>query len=495
MPVAEHVSRVYETNVDEGKLLFDQRQQDTARRLTRLQQALERYDHPTLLKQVEHVERWESLRVSQNQQNNCNQYDTTTDAPPSISIPIPRGFYIYGEVGTGKSLLMNMLHENAPIHPSSKKRRIHFHSLLQEIHQRVHKLNKQILATHGRSFHVDTSKSRNSILQIAQELSEEVTLLCIDEFQVNDVADAMILSQFFGELWRRGVVVVATSNRPPKDLYEGGLNRSYFLPFVDMLERYCLVHHLGEDSESTDDDSGKCVDYRRVKAGANGIESNNHCGEFFYLTRGVTAQYTKHKMDGIFHTVKQQHHERGCPHHKDPLSLQVQFKRSITISSDRHHSNIIARLSFEELCTTDLGSNDYKAIAAHFRVVMLENIPLLSLKHPDRARRFITLIDELYEANCCLVCSAADVIDRLFRGEPTSDETDNDECTDSNGNILAIDAAQVHGISVGGLASVKELSFAFRRAASRLLEMCSEAWWKEKGVALAKTDSETKVMH
>ncbi|EED93361.1 predicted protein, partial [Thalassiosira pseudonana CCMP1335] len=352
-----------------------------------------------------------------------------------------RGFYIYGEVGTGKSLLMNMLHENAPIHPSSKKRRIHFHSLLQEIHQRVHKLNKQILATHGRSFHVDTSKSRNSILQIAQELSEEVTLLCIDEFQVNDVADAMILSQFFGELWRRGVVLVATSNRPPKDLYEGGLNRSYFLPFVDMLERYCLVHHLGEDT--------------------NGIESNNHCGEFFYLTRGVTAQYTKHKMDGIFHTVKQQHHERGCPHHRDPLSLQVQFKRSITISSDRHHSNIIARLSFEELCTTDLGSNDYKAIAAHFRVVMLENIPLLSLKHPDRARRFITLIDELYEANCCLVCSAADVIDRLFRGEPT----------------------------------VKELSFAFKRAASRLLEMCSEAWWKEKGVALAKTDSETKVMH
>ena len=126
---------------------------------------------------------------------------------------------------------------------------------------------------------------------------------------------------------------------------------------------------------------------------------------------------------------------------------------------------------------------------------MLENIPLLSLKHPDRARRFITLIDELYEANCCLVCSAADVIDRLFRGEPTSDETDDDEYTDSDGNILAIDAAQVHGMSVGGLASVKELSFAFKRAASRLLEMCSEAWWKEKGVALAKTDSETKVMH
>ena len=141
---------------------------------------------------------------------------------------------------------------------------------------------------------------------------------------------------------------------------------------------------------------------------------------------------------------------------------------------------------------------------------MLENIPHLSLKYPDRARRFITLVDELYEANCCLVCSAVDVPDRLFVGFGDEDEKhtigsgssssssssskvevggDGSEQNSASGNMLAVDAAQSHGIALGQLASVRELSFAFRRAASRLLEMCSESWWEEKGALASVRDA------
>ena len=154
----------------------------------------------------------------------------------------------------------------------------------------------------------------------------------------------------------------------------------------------------------------------------------------------------------------------------------------------RSHSYIIARFTFEELCTTELGSSDYSAIANHFQIVMLENIPHLNLKYPDRARRFITLIDELYEAECCLVCSAVDVPDRLFIGNSSEEDsgTDSDKSTTANDNVspdgtmLAVDVAQSRGTALSSLASVRELSFAFRRAASRVLEMSSKSWWDEK---------------
>ncbi|KAK1745269.1 AFG1-like ATPase, partial [Skeletonema marinoi] len=345
----------------------------------------------------------------------------TNEEPPSISIQVPRGFYIHGPVGTGKSMMLNVFYEHAPTH---KKRRLHFHSFL--------------LDEHGRSYHVDTDKSRNPIIRIAQQVSEEITLLCIDEFQVTDIADAMILNQFFGELWRQGVIVAATSNRPPDALYEGGLNREYFLPFIDLMKKYCVVHHLVDRNNLGDTDKTS-IDYRRVRSGVNDDESNNH------------EKYPS--------TTNEQ-----------PMQLQVNFKRTMAVH--RSHSDIIARFTFEELCTTELGSSDYSAIANHFQIVMLENIPHLNLKYPDRARRFITLIDELYEAECCLVCSAVDVPDRLFIGNSSEEDsgTDSDKSTTANDN----------GTALSSLASVRELSFAFRRAASRVLEMSSKSWWDEK---------------
>ena len=506
----------YDQQVSDGKLLHDELQKHAAKKMTRLQMTLNEYDHDTFLGQLELLEHYESDNRKKQQerrhdeqkrsptleQEQKDEQDEASPPPPSISIPIPRGFYIHGNVGTGKSLLLNNFYNGTPTFnnitsttENHKKRRLHFHSFLQEIHQRIHKLNKQILQQHGRSFHVNTSKQRNAIIQIAEQLSQEVTLLCIDEFQVTDIADAMILSQFFGELWRRGVVIVATSNRPPRDLYEGGLNREYFMPFIDLLERYCVVHHLGNNSDDGGSANNKEKDYRRIRSGVNGeVGSDKQCGEYFYLTRGDDDQQLSVKyLDELFQSFQEPHSQTiGSA---QPLVLQANFQRTISIS--KYHSNKIARFTFDELCTTELGSSDYQAIAKHFQIVIVEDIPQLTLKYPDRARRFITLVDELYEAGCCLACSAVDIPDRLFVGKSCDSENKQteslsivDKDKDISGNMHAIDVAQVQGSAVSELASVRELSFAFGRAASRLLEMCSETWWQEKGAALQGVFSE-----
>lgn len=491
--LVEHYGR----QVERGELLPDPAQRRAARKLTRLQRALGGYDHGAFLRRLERLEELEEqsrLQRADTQQNEDgndgegNESDSAEQSIPhpplSAPIPVPRGFYIHGDVGVGKSMLLNNFYKHAPPSiPSERKRRIHFHSFLQDIHRRVHALNEAMLREHGRSFHVNTSRSRNPILRVARQLSDEITLLCVDEMQVTDVADAMILRTFFEEVWRRGVVVVATSNRPPDGLYEGGLNREYFAPFIDMLGEYCVVHRLGGDSDTDGVDATAMdvtKDYRRIRSGVDAPGSDK-CGDYFHLTREGSEEDTSILLDELYQSFDNTHHVFADV----PLILDVNFRRTISVS--RYHSNVIARFTFDELCITELGSSDYHAIANHFHIIMIENIPQLTLKHPDRARRFITLVDELYEAGCCLVCSAVDVPDRLFVGKSCSGAlavggvacphtTD----TSAENNMHAINAAQAHITAVSELASVKELSFAFGRAASRLLEMCSTRWWEEK---------------
>ena len=475
------VSSAIQEKVNDGELLYDPLQQQAAKKLTKLQSAIESYNHDLFKEQLRSLEDYHERKQSQEQKQQLddeksrsnNEDVTSVEEPPSMTELIPRGYYIYGQVGTGKSMILNSFFEHAP---TSKKKRLHFHSFLQDIHQRIHILNKQLLDEHGRSFHVDTAKSRNPILQIAKQVSEEVTLLCIDEFQVTDIADAMILAQFFGELWRLGTIVAATSNRPPDALYEGGLNRDYFLPFIDLLKKYCVIHHLTDKSEGNEEKSS--IDYRRVRSGVITEQSNEH-GKYFFLTNNEqNGENASEELDTLFLHYQEKYPIKSS---EESLQLQVNFKRIIPIH--RSHSDVIARFSFNELCTTELGSSDYNAIAKHFRIVMLENIPQLNLKYPDRARRFITLIDELYEAECCLVCSAADVPDRLFTGdqsEETESNGSNDNSDKIDGTMLAVDVAQSQGTALSSLASVKELSFAFQRATSRILEMSSSRWWEER---------------
>lgn len=466
----EPVTNVLQQRTDKGELQFDRAQERAARRLHRLQQALERYDndsHTTLLVQQMHDDKEEDRDTDDDKGDNKNgdYYNAASDGvdesanatdkqetdepPPPILPQIPRGLFIHGHVGTGKSMLMDTFFHQAPI---EKKRRVHFHSFLQDVHKRIYALKQGDLKTRGRDFHVDTSAQRNPIYRVAHQLASEVTLLCFDEFQVTDVADALIIKQLFEVLFQCGTVVVATSNRPPSDLYEGGLNRSYFLPFLDLLHQYCIVHELQSS-----------VDYRTLLS--------EDLEEFFLVDTDEDFVASSKQCDKIFAQLLQG---------ETPITMRLvsAFNRMLT-TRQAHPDGLVARFQFDELCNRELGSSDYRSIAEQFDIVILEQIPLLTLKDHDQARRFITLIDELYEGNCALFCSAVAYPDKLFVGSAAQESPAPDSVEAKVGEMFGIDVAQSSGQTVGELASVRELSFAFRRAASRLTQMCSRQWWDQ----------------
>ena len=424
-----------------GELFHDASQDKAAKRLTQLQKALVGYSNQEIISRME-----ENLRKQNNVNINNEKSDANDIGLNADQIRIPRGLFIHGKVGVGKSFLMDLFCQYAPM---KKKRQVHFHSFMQEVHQRIHDLKQQDLATKGRNFSIDTSVEENPIQRVGVQIADEVALLCFDEFQVTDVADALMLSQLFSVLFNRGTVVVATSNRHPSTLYEGGLNRGYFLPFIDILCKHCIVHNMDAN-----------IDYRSFVT--EGLDS-------FYFTYNCS-----HEKDSFMETSR-----RLCQ--SSPFQkkwVNIAFNRKLEVMTNDTN---VAKFDFDELCNVELGSSDYRVIAQRFPFLIIENIPKLTLKEHDQARRFITLVDELYEGKCALLCSAATNPNDLFvdNGIP-DDERDimNNVEVDAS-EMLGIDAAQSNGVALGELASVRELAFAFRRAASRLKEMTSKLRWEE----------------
>jgi len=271
----------------------------------------------------------------------------------------PQGLYIFGGVGTGKSMLMDLFFEQAPV---AQKRRVHFHAFMQEVQERLHAWRQK---TKG--------DKADPLPDLAEELVQEFWLLCFDEFHVVNVADAMILGRLFESLFELGVVVVATSNWPPDRLYEGGLQRDQFLPFIELVKERLDVLML---------DSG--TDYRlallkdiSVYHGPLGKKASRKLDEAFArLTEGAEAQSETIERKG----------------RKIPVSQAARG---------------VARFDFAELCEEPLGPGDYLAIAKRYHTVILANVPKLSEKQRNEARRFMTLIDALYEHRVNLVISAA----------------------------------------------------------------------------------------
>ena len=445
---------VLREKVKNGDLIYDSQQEKVAKRLSRLQQALVGYSNKKLITQIEESIQQQKEERENVKNNNINKYDKpklSSKLNNHETIMIPRGLFIHGKVGVGKSFLMDLFYDHVSV---KKKRRVHFHSFMQEVHLRIHALKQQDLEIKGRNFSIDTSSESNPIHRVAMQLSDEVSLLCFDEFQVIDVADALILSQLFSILFNRGTVVVATSNRHPSTLYEGGLNRGYFLPFIDILCRHCIVHDIVADT-----------DYRSLVT--EGIESfffNNTCAD----DNVRYNQLLKDRWEGD--SIEKQ-------------TIRVAFNRELEVRTMKEGK--AAKFDFNELCNIELGSSDYRAIAQQFQHIIIEKVPQLSVKEHDQARRFITLVDELYEANCTLLCSAAAGPNDIFIGKDLQEEQNfSDDVKDCDGNTLGIDVAQSNGVSVGGLASVRELTFAFRRAASRLKEMSSRRHWEKRGIIL-----------
>ncbi|MBC7139783.1 MAG: cell division protein ZapE [Defluviimonas sp.] len=275
----------------------------------------------------------------------------------------PKGLYLWGGVGRGKSMLMDLFMDNVGI---SAKRRVHFHAFMQEIQNRLHEVRK--------------TGAQDAIRPVAEAVAEEVRLLCFDEMQITDIADAMIVGRLFQYLFEMGVVVVTTSNRVPEDLYKNGLNRPLFLPFIALIRDNMVVHEL--ESET---------DYRQHRLAGTQVY---FCPADARAARAIEAIWQELTGGGG----------------EGPLVLKVKG-REVVLPDARSG---VARASFWELCGKPLGPADYLAIAEAVRVLILEEVPLLSSSNFNEAKRFVTLIDALYEAKVRLICSAAASPETLY---------------------------------------------------------------------------------
>jgi cell division protein ZapE len=284
----------------------------------------------------------------------------------------PPGLYLWGGVGTGKSLLMDLFFDTAPV-PKEERRRVHFHAFCQEAHRFI--ANWRKLSDRERKRHPARARRApidDPLPHAAKALFQRARLLCFDEFQVTDVADAMILSRLFEGLWERGAVIVATSNRPPEDLYKDGLNRPLFLPFIDALKERCTVHRL---------DAGR--DYRLHRLEREAV---------YHAPLGPEA---KEAMDRAFTDLT-------AGTQAAPATLEVAGRTLVIPQAARG----VARASFEDLCAKALGPADYLEIARTFQTVLLDRVPVMGPENRNEAKRFVTLIDALYEHRCKLVVSA-----------------------------------------------------------------------------------------
>ncbi|BBU53946.1 cell division protein ZapE [Mameliella alba] len=301
------------------------------------------------------------------------------------TIEAPQGLYLWGGVGRGKSMLMDLFVDTLDL----PARRVHFHAFMQEVQAAIHALRSQ--------------GAEDPIKPVAKDISDKVRVLAFDEMQITDIADAMIVGRLFEALFDGGTTVVTTSNRLPDDLYKDGLNRQLFLPFIAFLKERMVVRELASDRDHRQD---------RL-AGA----------QVFFTPANAEA---RSQIDALWEELT-----HGL---EETLTLHVKGRE---VELPRYH-NGVARASFFDLCGRMLGPADYLKLAESVRVLIIENIPQLSRRNFNEAKRFVTLIDTLYEARVKLIASAA---------------------------------AQPEMLYVEG-----EGSFEFERTASRLREMQAAEW-------------------
>ena len=275
--------------------------------------------------------------------------------------PPPKGLYLWGGVGRGKSMLLDMFVDASPV----PARRVHFHAFMQEIHAGMHKARQDGV--------------EDALQPVAQAVSTDIKLLAFDEMQITDITDAMIVGRLFEMLMQSGVVIVTTSNRVPDDLYKDGLNRQLFLPFIDLLKDKMEVAELASPT-----------DYRQDRMSGSPV---------FFTPNGTEARA---QIEEIW--------QRLTEGKAKPLELIVQGRK---VRLPGFH-NGVARAKFFDLCGVPLGPADYLTIAEAARVLVIEDIPRLSRNNFNEAKRFVTLIDALYEARVQLIASAAATPEMLY---------------------------------------------------------------------------------
>jgi cell division protein ZapE len=282
----------------------------------------------------------------------------------------PHGLYIWGPVGRGKSMLMDLFFADAPV---AKKRRVHFHEFMLEVQARLHN-RREKLAAEGAPPEADT------IVPIAREIAQQTRLLCFDEFQVTNIADAMILARLFETLFGEGITVIATSNRKPDDLYKDGLQRDRFLPFIDLIKERLEILELGGEH-----------DYRLDRL--RNFDA--------YLT--PSGAWANAKLDEAFRALS-----GGAD--GEPRVLRTQG-RDVDIP---RAAPGVAMAHYLDWCAKPMGAADFLCIAEHFHTVIVADIPKMGPDSQDKASRFVTMIDTFYEKKVKFICSAATAPSGLY---------------------------------------------------------------------------------
>ena len=285
----------------------------------------------------------------------------------SKQLPPPMGLYLWGGVGRGKSMMMDLFVDSLGL----PCRRVHFHAFMQEIHAALHRARK--------------SGAEDALAPVAEAVSTDIRLLAFDEMQITDITDAMIVGRLFEKLFAAGIVVVTTSNRASSELYKNGINRQLFLPFIQLIEEKLVLHEMVSPT-----------DYRQ----------NRLSGSPFYFTPNDSAAQSQ--MEQIWRDLT-----AGA---SAPLTLLVQGRQVVLPG----YHNGVGRVRFFDLCGQPLGAADYLAVAEAVRVLLFEDVPQLGRSNFNEAKRFVTLIDALYEARVRLICSAAARPEMLYlEGEGT----------------------------------------------------------------------------
>lgn len=342
----------------------------------------------------------------------------------------PKGIYLYGDVGCGKTTLMDMFYRTIPSHLT--KRRIHFHQFIQDVHKR----NFHLHQLHGQDF--------DAAPKIADEIASEANVLCFDEFQVIDVADAMILRRLFDILMSpsHGTVLFATSNRAPDQLYENGIQRQSFIPAIELLKARNEVVYLKSPT-----------DYRKIERESQGTyffppenkslddvreAATNHIDNWFKLFAATGDVEWDRDL-----------HIWGRP---------VRIPKSV--------KGRVAQFTFDELCNKPLSAADYLEITSNFPAIVLSDIPLMSVRQIDVTRRFITFLDAAYEGHALLAVTAEKPFEHLFTDSVPGLREELNRDVDSDADFL-LDSNMFSG---------DEEKFAFARALSRLKQMSSKEW-------------------